>query len=384
MTTQQARARLRRFRQGSVLAVALTALLLTVSGGAEEAVAQPEQALEERAEVTDGGGASEGETSDAAAEDPEASIDEATGTVRDLLRGFYGMLPKLAIAVAILLVAWMLAALARAVIHHALGGWERKEAVSALTRIVLFVLALGVAMSVIAGDARALVGSVGLVGLALSWALQTPIESFTGWLINSFRGYYRVGDRIAVGDVFGDVYRIDVLTTTVWEAGGPGGSVAGAQPTGAMITFPNWEVLRSNVINYTRDFPFVWDEVTVGVSNDSDLPYTLEVLEAVAKRVVGPAMAAPAQRYEQLLERARLAFDVPTEPKVFLHAAESWTDFTIRYLVPARERRRWSSELVLATSVETAKPEHRDRIRTGYPRRTVEVSGGLPTRVLDP
>jgi small-conductance mechanosensitive channel len=64
-----------------------------------------------------------------------------------------------------------------------------------------------------------------------------------------------VGDRIAVGDVFGDVYRIDVLTTTVWEAGGPGKPVSAAQSTGALITFPNWEVLRSNIINYSRDFP---------------------------------------------------------------------------------------------------------------------------------
>jgi hypothetical protein len=37
-------------------------------------------------------------------------------------------------------------------------------------------LALGMALSVIAGDARALVGSVGLAGLALPWALPAPIE----------------------------------------------------------------------------------------------------------------------------------------------------------------------------------------------------------------
>jgi small-conductance mechanosensitive channel len=69
----------------------------------------------------------------------------------------------------------------------------------------------------------------------------------------------------------GDVYRIDVLTTTVWEAGGPGKSVTGAQPTGAMITFPYWEVLRSNIVNYSREFPYVWDEVTVAIANESDL-----------------------------------------------------------------------------------------------------------------
>lgn len=354
-----------------MLAVALTAMLLTIWSG-DDAAAQQDETEQVADDTTD---------ADESTSDLEPAIGEATGTIRDLGRDFYALLPKLAIAVAILLAAWLLGVVARAIILRALGGWERREAVAALTRIVIFLLALGAAMSVIAGDPRALVGSVGLVGLALSWALQTPIESFTGWLMNSFRGYYRVGDRIEVGDVFGDVYKIDVLTTTVWEAGGPGKAVAGAQATGAMITFPNWEVLRSNVINYTRDFPYVWDEVTINVSNDSDLPYVVEVFQAIAQRVVGPAMTAPAQHYEALLQRASLAFDVPTVPTVFVSNQDAWTNCTIRYLVPARERRRRSSELTLAIAVETGKPEHRDRIRTGYPRQILEL---LPKTPGDP
>src|SRR5690606_30786623 len=117
-------------------------------------------------------------------------------------------------------------------------------------------------------------------------------------LLNSLRGYYRVGDRIEVGDVFGDVYKIDVLTTTVWEAGGPGKSVGGAQATGAIITFPNWEVLRSNIVNYTREFPYVWDEITINVASDSDLAYTAEVLREVAHGLVGGVMQEPARQYE--------------------------------------------------------------------------------------
>jgi hypothetical protein len=240
-------------------------------------------------------------------------------------------------------------------------------------RIALYIGALAVSLSVLAGDASALLGSLGLVGLALSWALQTPIESFTGWLLNSFRSYYRVGDRIEVGDVFGDVYKIDVLTTTVWEAGGPGKSVAGAQPTGAMITFPNWEVLRSNIINYSREFPFVWDEVTVSVGNESDLPYTAGVLEPAAAAIVGRGMQDAATRYESLLSRARIAFDVDQQPRVFFSAADAWTNCTVRYLVDARKRRRAASDLVMALSKAMADPAHQGRIVGAYPRSEVRL-----------
>jgi small conductance mechanosensitive channel len=245
--------------------------------------------------------------------------------------------------------------------------------VSALTRLIAYLAATVAAVSVLAGDVRAVVGSVGLLGLAASWALQTPIESFTGWLLNSFRGYYRVGDRIAVGDVFGDVYRIDVLTTTVWEAGGPGKPVSAAQATGTLITFPNWEVLRSNIVNYSRDFPYVWDEITIGVANESDLPYTTSVLEETARRVLGEQMQTAAQQYEVLLRAERLMFDVDEIPRVYLSLADSWTDCTIRYLVPVRSRRTWSSALILEISREIAKPEHNDRILAVYPRTEVKL-----------
>jgi small conductance mechanosensitive channel len=358
----QARARLRRFRQGSILAVAITALLLLFLGGDETGA----QALLDEPPLPD---AAEG-------------LEQATGTMRELALGFYAFLPKLAIGVLLLLLAALASGVLRWTVRRTLGAWERADAIIALGRIVLYLLAIAAALSVMAGDARALLGSVGLVGLALSWALQTPIESFTGWLINSSRGYYRVGDRIEVGEVFGDVYRIDVLTTTVWEAGGPGKPVAGAQATGAMITFPNWEVLRSNIINYTRQFPYVWDEVTVSVANESDLRYAADVFARCARQLFGDQMSRRAEEYQQLLARARLAFDIQEEPSAFVALRDAWTDITVRYLVHARERRRWATTLLLQLTEESQKPEHRGKIIGAYPRTQVELRRGWSTRVL--
>ncbi len=53
------------------------------------------------------------------------------------------------------------------------------------------------------------------------------------------------------------MYKIDFLTTTVWEIGAPyrDGFVRAEQPTGRMVTFPNNEVLAGTVVNLTGDFP---------------------------------------------------------------------------------------------------------------------------------
>jgi small conductance mechanosensitive channel len=365
---QSAQRQLRRFRQGSMLAVALTALLLLVWGVPEDLDLQAQEPATQAARAEPGD----------AFPDPSVAVDEAATTIRDLALGFYAFLPRIVLVLVLFAAATLVTRLVNAVLRRSLRGWERVGAITALTRVALFLAATVASLSILAGDVRAVVGSVGLLGLAASWALQTPIESFTGWLLNSFRRYYRVGDRIAVGDVFGDVYRIDVLTTTVWEAGGPGKPVAAAQPTGALITFPNWEVLRSNITNYTRDFPYVWDEVTINVANESDLAYAVRVLQQRAKAVLGEEMAAAATEYQRVLRREGLTFEVEELPRAFVSLADSWTDLTVRYLVPIRTRRHWASTLIVALSEEISKPEHAGRILPVYPRTEITLRRDWP------
>jgi small conductance mechanosensitive channel len=366
----RARRSLRSFRHGSLLAVAFAALLLMLLQPADQA---PASLAWQPAEAAGVGGASAATGRSPENSSPETAAEEATGIVRDLLTGAYALWPKIAIALLILLLALLLARLLKFLFKHLLRNWTKAEALGTFAGVVIFLIALGAALSVIAGDVRTLVGSVGLIGLALSWALQAPIESFTGWLLNSFKGYYLVGDRIGVGEVFGDVYKIDILTTTVWESGGPDKPVQGAQPTGAMITFPNSEVLRNNIVNYTRDFPYVWDEIVIGLASESDLTYALAVLDRTAMKVVGTAMAEAAENYRRLLEKKGLLFEIAVRPQVYFAPTEAWVNATIRYVVAARERRHWASELFLAVSTEIASPEHRGRLAPSVPRMRIDV-----------
>jgi small-conductance mechanosensitive channel len=386
-----ARARLRGFRGATLLAVALTGLLLLLFAPDEAGVAQvptdsPARELPDTLAAIEPVPVDEirREVQEEVAEEEvapdqlaRAAADEARDTVRDLWIGFYASLPKVGVALVALLLAWLVTLVVRRLTRSYLRHWERSNALAALLSISIWLLGLGVALSVLAGDIRALVGSLGLVGLALSWALQGPIESFTAWLINSFRGYYRVGDRIQVGEVFGDVHRIDPLTTTVWEIGSPHreGFVGAEQPTGRLVTFPNNEILAGTVVNLTRDFPFVWDEVTIPVANRSDLGYAGEVVRGVALQLLGGEMAEPAADYEAVLRAARLELHVAREPEVFFSLDDSWTNVTVRYLVPARRRRYWASALAAGIMTELKREEHADRILTVFPRRQIQLIG---------
>jgi small-conductance mechanosensitive channel len=367
-------------------------MLLLFTGASEEALAQETEAIAQA-----GGDASpdarqtpprpraskDGEPGSERAEQVARETQaEAQKTLQGLTEGILETLPKLLVALATLVVTWLLGRSIRALLYAVLGRWARASAIAALVVIALWMLGAGIAVSVVAGDIRALLGSVGLVGLGLSWALQTPIESFTGWLLNSLRGYYRVGDRIEVGDIFGDVHRIDFLTTTVWEVGrlDRASAVPAGQHTGRLITFPNSEVLTGSILNISQDLPYIWDDLTVAITNESDLRYALEVIRRLATEVVGGTMSEPAGQYEARLRAAGLDTTVAATPEVYVSLAESWVNISIRYLVHARQRRRWRSELTERLLLELVRPEHAGRIRTALPRQEVQLigAGGQP------
>jgi small-conductance mechanosensitive channel len=369
--------RLKKFRQSSILAIALTGFLLLLFSGSElSSTGQSTNNQTDSTEVTTT------EADEANGTETEKATEEAIGVLQNMWNDFMSNYPKILIAVFFLILVWLFSRFMKFILHRTLKRVKSIDGIIILTLIVIWAVAIGVVFSIVAGDIRALIGSFGLIGLALSWALQTPIESFTGWLLNTFRGYYKVGDRIQVGNVFGDVYKIDFLSTTVWEIGSPfqPGFVNAEQPTGRLVTFPNNEILTGTVINLTGDFPFVWDELDIVVANESDIELAMKILENKAEQIIGNYMREPAKRYSTILRKAGLAEEVPEIPQVFASASDSWTNIIIRYLVGAGERRKWKTELLLKINEEIDKPEYKNKIIPVYSRQQIQFvnADGIP------
>jgi small-conductance mechanosensitive channel len=186
--------------------------------------------------------------------------------------------------------------------------------------------------------------SLGVVGVAVSLALQQPLLSVLGWAYIAVKRPYRAGDRVSIAGSTGDVVSVDLLVTSIREV--DGGLVASNQPSGRLITVPNSEVLASHVANFTdEEFPHVWNEISVQLAYETDLEYAAETAREVATEVVGPEMERAVTEYRDLLADSPVEIDVQDRPTVNLAQRETWVELRVRYVVHPRRGQRVKNEL---------------------------------------
>jgi len=189
--------------------------------------------------------------------------------------------------------------------------------------------------------------SFGLISLVLGFALQTPITSFIGWVYILVREPYRVGDRIKIGLVSGDVIDVSYLDTTLWEFGGD--YLSTEHPSGRIIKFPNSTVLSSPVYNYTWPlFPYIWNEIKFQVAYNADLDFIAATMKEVAEQEVGEAMMKQVAVFREILAHTPVnQLEVQERPVVLFRVSENtWLEAIVRYLVHPKEAGRVKTRLI--------------------------------------
>ncbi|MCW5955175.1 MAG: mechanosensitive ion channel [Pyrinomonadaceae bacterium] len=197
--------------------------------------------------------------------------------------------------------------------------------------------------------------ALGVAGAGVAFALQEVIASFAGWFAVTFAGFYKPGDRVQLGGIKGDVIDVSFLRTTVMEVGE---WVKGDQYTGRVVRIANSFVFKEPVFNYSGDFPFLWDEITVPVKFGGDHHLAREILHKVATEVVGEYSAGAAQAWTDF-SRQYLLEDAFTTPMVTLIANDNWLEFTVRYVVSFKCRRGTKDALFTRILDEFAKTDHK-------------------------
>jgi small-conductance mechanosensitive channel len=196
---------------------------------------------------------------------------------------------------------------------------------------------------------RAFAGRVGVVlGLAtagLAFAMQEVIGALAGWFNILSGRIFRVGDRIEMGGVRGDVIDITPLRTKVMEIGSPTSGdtwVRGRQFTGRIVAISNKATFTEPVFNFSGAFDFLWEELAVPVAFDQDWELAVDILEEEARRISSTAQAS------QAMERMRRSYPVPRtelEPRVFVTPTDDYMQLSARYLVPVRAARAVKDDL---------------------------------------
>ncbi len=177
--------------------------------------------------------------------------------------------------------------------------------------------------------------ALGVAGAGVAFALQEIIASVAGWVAISFANFFTVGDRVQLGGIKGDVIDIGVLRTTLMECGQ---WVKADQYNGRIVRVANSFVFKEPVFNYSADFPFLWDEISVPVKYGSDHRLARELFQRIAEEVVGDYVAFAKSNWEEMIGKYRIDA-VDLDPKVSLVANDNWMEFSIRYIVDYKKRR---------------------------------------------
>ena len=151
----------------------------------------------------------------------------------------------------------------------------------------------------------------------------------------SFGRFYKVGDRVQLGGIKGDVIDIGMLRTTLMECGG---WIDGDLYNGRIVRVANSFIFKEPVFNYSSDFPFLWDEIMVPVRYGSDYALARKIFVSILEEITGGYAAGSKSIWHQMTDRYMIE-DLNVEPVVTMLTNDNWVEYTLRYIVDYKKRR---------------------------------------------
>ncbi len=222
--------------------------------------------------------------------------------------------------------------------------------------------ALGViaAIAIIAPDTGGLVTILTVIGAGLAISLREALLSVAGWLRIATMTEYRIGDRIEIGGIYGDVIDIRLLRTTLMEIRG---WVDADQSTGRISHIPNNFIWLHAVHNYNRGFSFIWNELPVTLTFRSDWEAAQDIMLGFAEESAAIVAQQATAEIRDMSREFLIHFGILT-PFVYVRVVENGVQLSLRYLCDVRKRR--GTEHAITISMLEAFKQH-GGIEFAYP-----------------
>jgi len=262
------------------------------------------------------------------------------------IRDFILLLPNLGVAVAVLVGFWLLAKLARNLLHHLLRRVSHSEQVNRLLGQTVFLALVATGLFISLGilglqkTVASLLAGAGIIGLALGFAFQDIAANFMAGIYLSIEHPFRAGHLIASKDIQGVVKRVHLRWTEI------------RTPQGQIILVPNKQIFENPVTNFSATGQRRVD-IKAGVSYGDDL-------EKVRRVALQALEAMPSRKPDTEVE---LFFEELSDSAINL-VARFWIDFTSRQADYLR-----------------AKSEAIERLKKAFDQNGITMP--FPTRTLD-
>jgi small-conductance mechanosensitive channel len=175
---------------------------------------------------------------------------------------------------------------------------------------------------------------LGLATAGITVVFQDFILAFFGWFILMGKHGIRVGDRVEINAVAGEVTEIGLFRTTLVETGN---WTDKGHPTGRKVTFINNFAINGQFFNFSTAGQWMWDELVVGVPSAEA---TYANIHAIRERVIadtGEESEIAIAEWQRSTGQRSLA-QINASPSVDLRPSALGIDVIVRYITRASHR----------------------------------------------
>jgi small-conductance mechanosensitive channel len=177
----------------------------------------------------------------------------------------------------------------------------------------------------LSGSLAALGISAAFMGMILGWSLQAPVTGLAAWLMIILKRPFKIGDRVIIAGIIGDVVDISLTHVILNQVGG---TIGGEEKSGRGVLIPNAILFQQIIYNYAFETSHILDEVVVNITFESDMDRAEEICCDAARRVT-----------------AQIVEETGSEPFIRAEIMDWGMRLRLRYLTLATERQRITSEI---------------------------------------
>ena len=176
---------------------------------------------------------------------------------------------------------------------------------------------------------------IGLFSAGIAFTLQELILSVAGSLFIFVVKVYSPGDRIEMNGIKGDVIDVDSIYTTMMEIGQ---WVESDNYSGRIIKLSNAFIFKGPVYNYSKDFPFIWDEFNIPIRYGSDVELAKSIVIKIAAETLSNYTKNSKSQWKEVVAKYYIE-DAEVNPTLAITLTDNWIKFNLRYIVDFKKRR---------------------------------------------
>ncbi len=248
---------------------------------------------------------------------------------------------SLAIILTILVISWVSRRVAKSRISDPKSLYLVRKAISYMSAVVVILSLLLIWFRNLSNISTIL----GLASAGFAIALKDIISDLAGWAYIVLKKPFTTGDRIEIGNIRGDIVDIGFLKFSMLEVGN---WVDSDQSTGRLVFVPNSFIYLQTFVNYSKDFNFIWNEIPLTLSFESNWKKAREILEKILEQTVIEGVDT-ADKELELASKNQYIFYKKLTPIIWVSGRDNGILLTIRYL--CRPKRRRSSESRIWTAI---------------------------------